>query len=250
MRANQIALQLYTVREPSRQDFLGTLRAVAALGYSAVELAGFYGLPATRVRETLDEQGLRAVSAHIVLPELSGRTDGVLADLRALGCDTLVVPWVDESRRGSTAAVRALAAELNSWGRRLRDEGLRTAYHHHDFEFQPLEGSTMWEILTAELDPTLVGLEIDVYWAARGGHDPAALINRHAPGVPLIHLKDMAPGGTADLPAGEGGLDWDAILAAARAAGTAWYIVEQDNPADPLDDVRRAREHMLARAQG
>lgn len=248
MRADQIALQLYTVRDAAKRDFLGTLREVGAMGYTAVELAGLHGLPAERVREALDANGLRAASAHVGLHELDERAAGAVADLRALGCGQLVVPWVPEGRRGSTAAVRALAAELNRWGQSLAGEGLRLAYHHHDFEFKPLEGTSMWEILTAELDPALVGLEIDVYWAARGGHDPAALIERHAPSVALVHLKDMEPGGTADWPAGEGSLDWEAILAAARAAGAEWYIVEQDNPQNPLEDVRRARELMLARA--
>jgi hypothetical protein len=35
MRADQIALQLYTVREAAKRDFLGTLREVAAPGYTA-----------------------------------------------------------------------------------------------------------------------------------------------------------------------------------------------------------------------
>lgn len=249
MRADQIALQLYTVREPSKRDFLATLREVAAMGYTAVELAGLYSVPAERVRQSLDELGVRAVSAHVALPELEARGSAAVAELQALGCAYVVVPWVAEDRRSSAAAVRALAADLNRWAARLRDEGLRLGYHHHAFEFAPLAGSTMWDMLTAELDPALVGLEIDVYWAARGGHDPAALIARHAPAVSLVHLKDLAAGDGADLPAGEGSLDWAAILGAARAAGAAWYIVEQDNPADPLDDSRRARAHMLGLAQ-
>lgn len=250
MNTSQIALQLYTVREPAQQDFLGTLRKVAAMGYGAVELAGLHGVSAAEVRQTLDELGMRAVSAHVSVPQLEADVGAVVAEMQTLGCDFVVVPWVPEELRDSAAAVQKLATNLNGWAARLRDVGLRTAYHHHDFEFAPLDGSTMWDVLTATIDPALVGLEIDVYWAARGGHDPAALITRHAPGVPLIHLKDIAHGGTADVPAGEGALDWETILAAARAAGVAWYIVEQDNPADPLDDVRRARELMVARAQG
>lgn len=250
MRADQIALQLYTVREAAQADFLGTLRKVAAMGYSAVELAGLHGVAPETVRQTLDELGMRAVSAHISLPELDAGLAPVIATMKTLGCDFVVVPWAPEERRNSVAAVQQLAADLNGWAARLRDEGLRMAYHHHDFEFAPLDGTTMWDVLTSAIDPALVGLEIDVYWAARGGHDPAALITRHAPGVPIIHLKDIAPGGTTDVPAGEGALDWAGILAAARAAGTAWYIVEQDNPADPLDNVRRAREHMIGYAEG
>jgi sugar phosphate isomerase/epimerase len=249
MKPEQIALQLYTVREPAQHDFLGTLRKVAAMGYGAVELAGLHGVSAAVVRQTLDELGMRAVAAHVSVPQLEADFAAVVAEMQTLGCDVVVVPWVPAELRGSVAAVQQLAANLNGWAARLRDAGLRMAYHHHDFEFVPLDGSTMWDVLTATIAPALVGLEIDVYWAARAGHDPAALIARHAPGVPLIHLKDIAHGSTADVPAGAGALDWEAILAAARAAGVEWYIVEQDNPADPLDDVRRARELMIARAQ-
>lgn len=250
MRSEQIALQLYTVRQSAQQDFLGTLRKVAAMGYGAVELAGLHGLPAVQVRATLDELGVRAVSAHVALSDLESGLSAVVADMQTLGCEFVVVPWMPAERRTTAAAVQKIATTMNQWAATLRNEGLRLAYHHHSFEFEPLDGSTMWEIFTTAIDPALVGLEIDVYWAARGGHDPATLITRHAPGVPLIHLKDIAPGGTADLPAGEGAFDWEPILAAARAAGAEWYIVEQDHPADPLDDVRRAREQMVARAQG
>lgn len=248
MRTDQIALQMYTVREPAQADFLATLRTVAAMGYGAVELAGLYGFSPATVRQTLDELGMRAVSAHVSLNEFEHDVDLVITNLQTLGCDFAVVPWAPAERHASVAAVQQLAADLNRWAERLQAAGLRMAYHHHDFEFAPLEETTMWDVLTAAVDPALVGLEIDVYWAARGGHDPVALINRHAASVVLIHLKDIAPDSTADVPAGTGALDWTAILAAADSAGATWYIVEQDNPVDALADVRHAREQMLAYA--
>jgi sugar phosphate isomerase/epimerase len=248
MRADQLGLQMYTVREPASRDFFATLRSVAAMGYRALELAGLYGHPAASVRAALDEYGLRAVAAHVPYGELSAHPAAVAAELHTLGCSYAVVPWVGEEHRNSAEAVRAFAADLNRIGLGLRKEGLQLAYHHHNFEFAPLEGSSMWEIFTPALDPAVVGLEIDVYWAQRAGRDPAELITRHAQATTLIHLKDIEPGGEADWPAGAGALDWESILAAARAADAAWYFVEQDNPADPLEDVRRARELMLARA--
>ena len=48
MRHDQIALQLYTVRQLAADDLAGTLKAVAAAGYRSVELAG---LPETRPGE-------------------------------------------------------------------------------------------------------------------------------------------------------------------------------------------------------
>ena len=40
---------------------------------------------------------------------------------------------------------------------------------------------------------------------------------------------------------GDGNLDWDGILDAARVSGVEWYIIEQDNPAgDPVQCVARS----------
>ena len=38
-----IALQLYSVRFDMAEDFYGTLKKVADMGYDGVEFAGFYG---------------------------------------------------------------------------------------------------------------------------------------------------------------------------------------------------------------
>lgn len=246
MHRDQLALQLYTVREACARDFLGTLREVAAIGYRAVELAGLHDHPPAHVRAALDEHGLQAVAAHISLERFERELDAVVAELQTLGCAYAVVPWAPEARRTDEGA-RELALLLNIWGRELRAAGLRLAYHHHDFEFRPLGPTTMWELLVAGTDPALVELELDVYWVRRAGHDPVALLGRLGGRVPLIHLKDLAADGRSDAPAGAGTLDWDVILPAAAAAGAQWYIAEQDHPHDPLADSRRAYELMAAR---
>ena len=53
MNRDQICLQLYTVRTRATTDFLGTLRAVAEMGYPAVEFAGLHGHTAAEVRASL-----------------------------------------------------------------------------------------------------------------------------------------------------------------------------------------------------
>jgi sugar phosphate isomerase/epimerase len=169
----------------------------------------------------------------------------VLTDMQTLGCQYVVVPWSGEMYRGSTVQVRELVNLLNSYGQRFADAGLRLAYHNHQFEFAPLDGSTMWELLAAETDPALVDLELDVFWAEVGGFDPIDLIGRYSARLPLLHLKDRAHGpDNTDLPVGAGVLPWERILAAADAAGVQWGIVEQDHPGDPLDDIRRSFHYL------
>ena len=135
-----IALQLYTVRDRTSQDMLGTLRRIAAMGYRAVEFAGYGGLPAAEVAAALPDLGLTVLVAHVGLADLEARQAEVFADLHALGCEFAVVPWVPEARRADLEAVRGLAATLNTLGAAAQAEGLRLAYHNHAFEFTPMGG--------------------------------------------------------------------------------------------------------------
>jgi sugar phosphate isomerase/epimerase len=249
---NPIAVQLYTVREPARDDFPGTLRRLAEGGVRAVELAGYGGMEVPTLRALLDDLGMRVVGAHLPLAAWEERPAATLAEVVALGGEYAAVPWLPEERRGSAALARRLAANFNSWAKAAREAGLGFAYHHHAFEFDPLpdgDGATLFDILLAETDPALVGFEIDVYWAAHAGVDPARLLGELQGRVPLVHLKDMAPGpDRADAPAGEGILRWDEILPAASQAR--WWIVEQDNPADPMADALRAVRNVGDRVTG
>ena len=83
-----------------------------------------------------------------------------------------------EEDRATADDVRRFAAELGEFAGRLAGRGIRLGYHNHAFEFAPLEETTVWDVLLAELPPE-VELELDVYWAAVGGRDPVAEIERH-----------------------------------------------------------------------
>ena len=244
MQLDQIALQLYTVRRLAADDLAGTLRAVASAGYKAVELAG---LPATGPGELprlLDEAGLRVVAAHEGIDALRDDAGAVAERLTEVGCPRVIVPWMPDADRQSVDDVRRFAAALGGFARRLAESDIRLGYHNHNFEFAPLGATTIWDILLAELPPE-VDLELDVYWVAVGGRDPVAEIDAAAGRVRLLHMKDLAPGPEPrDEPAGEGTLPFPAIVEAARSAGVEWYIAEQDEPRDALDDVGRAYRYL------
>lgn len=255
MQLEQVAVQLYTVRERAAADFVATLGEVAGIGYRAVELAGTHGLAATEVRAVMDRLGLRAMGAHLPFERFAADAAATVAEAVALGCEVAVVPSVPAARRGGdAAAVRELAATLNGFGERCRVAGLAFAYHNHDFELAPLAddaGRTMLDVLIAETDPALVGFEVDVFWVAAAGHDPVALLERLTGRVPVVHLKDRAAGPEqADAPVGAGTFAWGPILAAAEAAGAGWYVVEQDHPQDAMADVATSLRNLAGMAQG
>jgi sugar phosphate isomerase/epimerase len=239
-----IALQLYTVRDETARDFAGTLRQVAALGYRAVEFAGYGGLSASQMAALLDETRLRAASTHVGLAVLEGDLDRELDYCQTIGCSSMVLPWLPPERRGAES-LRALAERLNEFGRRCHERGIAFGYHNHDFEFaQDAQGKALLDVLLENTDPLVVALELDVYWAAYAGVDPASYLRRHAGRALLIHVKDMAAD-RSFTEVGDGTLDMAGICRAARAQGTRWYIVENDQPKIPsLESAKRSLENL------
>jgi len=251
MRRDQISLQLYTVREETARDMPGTLRKISEIGYPAVEFAGYGGLTPQELKTILDDLGLRASGVHVPLTAWETNPETVLADMQALDCAHAVLPMIPADRRTDEASVARLAEDLNRWGTLCRREDVTLSYHNHDFEFAPLGRSTMWDVLVRETDPGLVHLELDLYWIKYGGADPETVLRDVGDRVSLVHLKDMAPDDTrSDLPVGEGTLPWNDLLEAADAVGVEWYVAEQDNPRDAVEDVRISLQYLRGLADG
>lgn len=247
MNDNTIALQLYTVRELAEEDMLGTLARVAAMGYGAVEFAGYGGVPLGRLRAKLDESGLRAIGSHVPLEHWKVRADEVVEELHTLGCSYAVAPSPPRDIHLDDQGASDLAVVLNGCGERCRAAGLRFAYHNHSGEFARTGERSFWEAVVDQTDPELVSFELDLYWAQFAGVDAAGLLERHGKRVPLVHVKDMAAGpDRRDRPVGEGILPWPALLEAAGRAGTSGYIVEQDEPDDALTDSARSLKNLEA----
>jgi sugar phosphate isomerase/epimerase len=246
MNGLQVALQLYTVRDETQQDFAGTIRRVAAMGYEGVEFAGFGGLSDQEMNALLAETGLCAAGAHIGIVELTDKNlETSLAYCRAIGCSSIALPWLAPEFR-TVEGIRELAPRLNAIGERCRQAGITFAYHNHDFEFTDLDGRTWYDYLLDATDPALVKVELDVYWAAHAGHDPLALLQRLGNRVALVHCKDQAANGEM-TEVGQGTLDMSGMTAFAQQQGI-WAVVEHDHPTLPsLESARISLEYFQQR---
>ena len=240
----EIAIQLYTVRDRTAIDMAGTLEALAGLGYRCVETAGYGDSNPTEMRNVLDGNGLKAISAHVPLDRLVSERSQVIEEMHALGVNQVIVPWLAPERR-TGAYVSTLIGHLNSLVPVMEAEGFTFGYHNHDFEFSPLEdGRSIMDRIIAETDPDAVMLQIDLGWAQFAGADPVALVRENPGRVPTVHCKDLSPE-NGPITTGDGILDWSEIVKAARASGTQTLIVENDQPSgDSLDDAARALANM------
>src|SRR5690606_11473924 len=70
----------------------------------------------------------------------------------------------------------------------------RLCYHNHAWEFESHNRQRPFDVLVERLDTGLIDFEIDVFWVAVAGEDPAAVLKQLKGRVPLVHLKDMKSG--------------------------------------------------------
>ena len=229
----RLAVQLYTLRDPLAADLDGTLKRTSDSGFEFVETAGTCGLSPREFAARLDSAGLRAVAAHVGLDAVEGGLSETEDMAKSLGAEWLVVPWIGEDVY--VEGWGPFGERLGRIAENVLARGLRFAYHNHDFEFRIQDGRPGYEALW-EAAPETVEAELDVYWARHAGHDPAEWLRKLAGRVPLVHFKDGRDG--RFTPVGEGELEWDPIVVAARTAGVEWAIVELDeSPSDPIDCV-------------
>ena len=248
---DHISVQLYTLRDQLNADLEGTLAALAEIGYTRVEHAGFVGRTAAQFKAALDAVGLRSTSGHVGIPQPfdAAAWQQALADANLLGSRYIVPPFFGVGANGvirDSATYRAFARDLNKAGALARRAGLDFGYHNHHFEFFRLDGGTRigYDILTEETDPDLVHLEMDLFWVTRGATDPVDLIRANRGRVRQFHVKDMNDAGSFE-DAGQGLINFARIFQHGREAGIDEFIIERDDagtaPRVPADAITTAR---------
>jgi sugar phosphate isomerase/epimerase len=226
-------IQLYTVRESMATDVPGTLRAIAGIGYKEVEFAGYGDHSPQQVRGLLDDLGLKSPSSHVSAVTIRDDPLSLIEMANAIGNDYLTVAWLSPDDRKSLDDYKRWAETFNHAGEVCRENGIRLAYHNHDFELLPIDGQLPFDVLLSETDPALVDFELDMFWARKAEQDIVNVLNR-APGrFPMAHIKDMDEQGNM-VEVGTGVIDFESILGNGAAIGLRHLFVEHDQPSDPF----------------
>ncbi|WP_337102548.1 sugar phosphate isomerase/epimerase family protein [Paenibacillus sp. YIM B09110] len=242
MRRMGIGLQLFTVRKDLAQDFTGTLRRVAELGYEGVEFAGYGGLPAEELNDLLQQLNLKAIGAHVSLANMKADLNKEMEYLHAIGARYLVCPHIADEDRQSPEAWQSLFDYFAEAGHQVKKKALQFAYHNHAFEFEmKVNDQFVFDAMYASVAPEALQVELDAGWVQYAGHDALQYIAKYAGRLPLLHLKDfkgVVNGHINTVELGEGDIDLPAVIQAGSDAGVEWIIVEQDrceNP--PLESI-------------
>ncbi|MFM8805790.1 MAG: sugar phosphate isomerase/epimerase family protein [Sphingomonadales bacterium] len=226
-------IQLYTLRNELPGKARELLQQVAKQGYSYIESyegpEGIYWNHSPKAfKEYLDNLGLKMVSTHC---DVSKNFERKAADAASIGVKYLICPWVGPQR--SIDAFKKIAQQFNEMGAICKKNGIRFAYHNHDYSFKSVEEQIPQAVLLKETDPTLVDFELDIYWANYAGQDPLQWIANHPNRFKLCHVKDKSRApypkeGYLSVDLGTGSIDFKKILPKAVDLGMEYLIVEQE----------------------
>lgn len=173
-QTKKIGIQTYSIRRELKQDMIGSLKALKAIGFSHVELYGYQqqdkkgsvlGYSLTDYRKILDDVGLEPTSSHLEPPLKSvyqfgdggGSGKGersiqiqpytkqnapaildfwkrAIADHQALGVPVMVQPAMPIVHTVDEA--KLVCDVFNQTGELAKQANLRWGYHNHSAEFK------------------------------------------------------------------------------------------------------------------
>ena len=264
-----LGLQLYSLRELLPTDFDGTLKAIAAAGYTEVEAAGFYAMSAQDFKQSMDKAALRCVSAHYPLNMLQPNLENVLnyakdAGLQYVVCsspslkDPSKVKISPKDPGYHEAWVQAFtvddwkwnAEQFNQIAGRVKGYGMKFGYHNHTTEFHKVGKTVGYDVLIQQTDPELVTFEMDCGWVAVAGYNPAEYLTKYPTRISMLHVKDFdlksrkEPLQSTEL--GHGTIDYRPIFEAAKKGGhiTHYFVEQEEFDMPPLEAIKVDAEYM------
>lgn len=251
MKKQQIALQLYTIRDHLKTtiDFAASMKKVREAGYTAVQISGVGEVRNQDIVRILNDEGLTCCATHEPSDTILNEPQKVVETLQELNCRYTAYPYPAGIDFTNPASVNDLISKLDAAGTVLRENDCVLTYHNHSIEFLRIDGKLILDRIYDETDPQNLSGEIDTYWVQHGGGDPADWCSKLTNRLPLLHLKDYGISEENKQPImkeiGSGNLNMPEIIRTSEEAGCAWFIVEQDTcPGDPFDSIKISYDYL------
>jgi sugar phosphate isomerase/epimerase len=232
-KIKNFGIQLWSVRDDMGKDAKGTLKQLASYGYKQIESfeggkGMFWGMTNTEFKSYMDELGMKIVASHC---EISKDFEKKAADATAIGMKYLICPWKGPQKE--LDAFKKFADEFNQKGEICKKNGIRFAYHNHDYSFVTMNGEMGQDVMMKNTDPSLVDFELDMYWVVAAGQDIETWLKKYPKRFRLCHVKDRKKGATESekdesVVVGTGSINYPRILKAAKKQGMEYYIIEQE----------------------
>jgi len=238
--AQEIGLQLYSLREQFKKDVPGTLQKVKSWNITEVEGGGTYDLPLEEYKKLLKENNLTMVSVGADYQVLKNDPQKAVDEAKRFNAKFVVCYWLPHDGNNFDITNTKEAVEVfNKAGKLLKENGVSLCYHPHGYEFRPYENGTLFDYMVKNTNPEYFNFEMDVFWVKHPGQDPVALLKKYPNRFLLMHLKDRRHGtpgnqdGHADVESnvvlGTGDVGMAEVIKEAKRIGVKHYFIEDES---------------------
>lgn len=234
--------QLFSIRDDMAEKPLETLKALKALGYEDFEMYGFdekkgliYGFTPKELKTILNDLNLTITSGHYGFSPYLGKSeeevkrfvDQCIECALTLNSKYITWPWIAPEQR-TIENFKMMVPMLNKIGEQVMASGLGFAYHNHGFEFEDQNGENGFDIIVNGTDPSLVKLQMDMYWVMHAGKTtPKKLIEEQPGRYVMWHIKDMDKETRDYSELGNGSIDYLDIIPDPGKSGLEYFYIEQ-----------------------
>lgn len=250
-------LNLFSIRNflETEESFLDAAKALKEMGYDYIQYSGA-PFDADKIKRVSEAVGLPVVLTHVPMERILNDTEALVEEHSRFGCKNIGLGMMPIPIIQNKEQCRETVAALNEAGAKMEALGAKLFYHHHHFEFYRHDGETVFDYIIENAPH--INFTLDTYWLQFGGVNISDTIDRLKGRIGCVHLKDYMiapkegekPGFEPRFaPVGDGTIDMAAAVMHARAAGTEYFLVEQDNAAklpDPLGQVERSIRYIKA----
>ena len=253
----EAGINLFTLRKSitTESDFLATAHKLRDMGYSYLQFSGGTYDPDVIARVS-KESGLPFVLTHVPIERIIGDTDALMEEHARFGCKNIGLGAMSGKIIADADAYKAKIEELDAAGEKMEKNGFKFFYHHHHFEFIKHGGETVIDYMIKNAKH--INFTADTYWLQYGGVDVCKYLGKLDGRIECVHLKDYSIQSSVDekgntkftptfAPVGDGTIDFEAAVAAAKKSGAKYFLVEQDNAPsfdDPFEQVERSIKYI------
>jgi sugar phosphate isomerase/epimerase len=238
IKAQEIALQLYSLRNEMKKDAKGTHALIPGMGIKYLEGGGTYGMEKEEYKAFLSGLGLSIIAVGAGYEALRDNPQSVIDNANSYGAKFATCTWIPHpSGKFSIKETKEAIEVFNKAGKILKDAGITLCYHPHGYEFKPYGKGLLFDEMLKNAKN--YDFNMDVYWVQMGGGDPLAIMKKYPKKFPLLHLKDRAHGTTGNTDGrgdvetnvvlGTGDVDIRGLIKQAQKVGTKYLIIEDES---------------------
>ena len=231
-----IGFQSWSVKDELGKDLTGTLRMMKGYGYSQIEMCSPKGyaeigfgplakMKTSDLRNTIEDAGFGCISCHFGFGELADdKIDESIEFAKEMGLTQMICSTFWLPKTATLSDYQSSADKLNKAAQKIKDAGMQTGFHNHEFEFAKLDGQLIYDALMNRFDPNLVKMQFQTE-VINLGYKAVDYFKKYPGRFISSHLSDW----TADkkeVPIGNGIIDWREFFKAAKTGGVKNLFVE------------------------